>query len=166
MVEDMYVFATEERICSWNKLLRYDDRGKLQVTKGGMRFEGKSKTFEIPRESIRSVSKCAERISYPSYLLIFFIAIAFCYFIPTFYERLQGFFTGTFIVALIVFEIINFIFISRKKLWTLVEYIDETDTKKKAYFSWVMSPNGYILPQPLFNRKANELYAIVSSLYK
>lgn len=118
-------YASAKRIGSIWKFLVFDDIGSLNICDSILEFKGRKNNIQI--NNIRSVSIVKQKINWGVYLIVNILAIFYIYL----------FFLKLILGALIVLLLANIegLLIGSNTKWILVEYLDQSNKPKKAYFA-------------------------------
>jgi len=120
-------YATPEKIKSMTKLVVFSDRGSLDVLPDQIQYRGKKFTFSMRK--VVAVSLTRQWIPWVIYAIVNVAVVA--YFAVKYQANLN---LGVMAAILIACNFLGFL-IGASTKWVLVEYQDESNQSRKAYFA-------------------------------
>ena len=120
-------YATPEKVESMIKLVVFNDRGSLDVSPDQLQYRGKK--FTVSTGKVVSVSLTSQRIPWVTYALVNVAVVA--YFAVTY----SGVLNPGVIAAILVAANLLGLLIGASTKWVVVEYQDESNQTRKAYFA-------------------------------
>jgi hypothetical protein len=120
-------YATPEKVQSMTKFIVFSDRGTLDVLPGGLQYHGKKVSLSMPK--VVAVALTRQQIPWLTYVIVNIAMVV--YFAVTYANRLN---LGVLVGILVGANLFG-ILIGASTKWVMVEYQDEANQQRKAYFA-------------------------------
>jgi hypothetical protein len=120
-------YVTHEKFKSMTKFIAFSDRGSLDVSPDQIEYRGKKYIVSMPEVS--AVSLASQRIPWVTYAIVNVAAVACFAIIAS--GKLN---VGLIAAILIAGNLLGVLIVASMK-WVMVEYQDESNQIRKAYFA-------------------------------
>jgi hypothetical protein len=133
-------YATPEKVESTTKCIAFSDRGSLELWPDQL-IQYRGKRFSVSMQNVFRVSLTSQRIPWVTYAIVN-LAAAACYAVPLFVVMFLGV-SNVGVPAAILIGAISILvasnllgmLIAANTKWVMVEYQDEFDQSRTAYFA-------------------------------